>query len=89
MAAVLSKLSPARLLNPGQALMLRLSMRSKLAVVTLAVMLPLSLLVAWWAVAGWESLQTLRDMRNGLKAGETVLLYPGTAMTDGQPVNTR
>ncbi|MEN9631005.1 MAG: hypothetical protein RJA10_4233, partial [Pseudomonadota bacterium] len=30
MAAVLSKLSPARLLSPGRALMLRLSMRAKL-----------------------------------------------------------
>lgn len=28
-------------------------------------------------------------VKDGLKAGETVLLYPGTAMTDGQPVNTR
>ena len=72
MATVSSLLSPARLLQPGQALMLRLSMRSKLAVVTLAVMLPLSLLVAWWAASGWDSLQTLRDMHKGLKTGKTL-----------------
>jgi HlyD family secretion protein len=28
-------------------------------------------------------------VKDGVKAGETVLLYPGSTMVDGQPVNTR
>jgi methyl-accepting chemotaxis protein len=74
MAAVLSKLSPARLLSPGRALMLRLSMRAKLAVVTLAVMLPLAMLVGWLAATGLEGLRQLEAMRDGVQPARSLLV---------------
>lgn len=60
-------LSPSRWLQPGKALMLRLSMRVKLALVAVCVMLPLTALVIWWSASGLAGTRSLQDERHGLQ----------------------
>jgi methyl-accepting chemotaxis protein len=64
---MLQRISLPRLLQPGRALMLRLSMRAKLAVVAVCVMLPLTVLLVWWTISGHAVTRGLQHERTGLQ----------------------